>query len=88
MRSRRTQEFRARFAKLPPSAQHQANEAYRLFRQDPFHPSLRFKAIDPADPTIYSARVGAHYRAVGTRKTDDLIVWYWIGSHAEYDKLG
>jgi hypothetical protein len=49
---------------------------------------LRFKPIDPADPTIYSARVGAHYRAVGTRKTDDLIVWYWIGTHAEYDKLG
>jgi hypothetical protein len=88
MRSRRTKEFRERFAKLSHSAQRQANEAYQLFRQNPFHPSLQFKQIDPADPTIYSARVGAHYRAMGSRTTDDLIVWFWIGSHAEYDKLG
>ena len=38
------------------------------------------------DPPIYSARVGISYRAVGVRDGDSL-VWYWIGSHADYDKL-
>jgi hypothetical protein len=27
------------------------------------------------------------YRALGNREADDLIVWFWIGSHAEYDEL-
>jgi len=28
----------------------------------------------------------ARWRAVGIRDDDDMI-WFWIGSHAEYDKL-
>ena len=51
----------------------------------PNHPSLRFKSIHPTRP-IYSARVGLDYRAVGVRDGND-IIWYWIGSHAEYDRL-
>jgi hypothetical protein len=35
---------------------------------------------------IYSVRIGLHYRALGL-KEDDTIIWFWIGSHAEYDKL-
>ncbi|HEX8675403.1 MAG TPA: hypothetical protein VF710_26140 [Longimicrobium sp.] len=36
---------------------------------------------------IYSARVGRHYRALGERQVDDTIVWFWIGSHADYDRI-
>jgi hypothetical protein len=36
---------------------------------------------------VYSVRIGISYRALGLRKDDDVIVWFWIGSHAEYDKL-
>jgi hypothetical protein len=31
-------------------------------------------------------RIGIHYRALGTREGDDL-VWYWIGTHDEYERL-
>ena len=86
MRSRRTKQFRALFEALPASVQCQANDAYRLFKANPSHPSLYFKPIDPSNPHIYSARVGLHYHAVCVRQ-DDLVVWYWIGSHADYDKL-
>jgi hypothetical protein len=86
MRSKRTKQFRALFEPLPESAQHQANDAYRLFKTNPYHPSLHFKQIDPSDPDIYSVRVGKRYRAVGTRE-GGLIVWFWIGPHADYDKL-
>jgi hypothetical protein len=27
-----------------------------------------------------------HYRVLGLREPDAM-VWFWIGSHAEYDKL-
>jgi len=30
--------------------------------------------------------VGVGYRALGL-KVDDGIVWFWIGSHAEYERL-
>jgi len=77
--------FRAFLRQLPEDVQHQANAAYRLFRQDPFHPSLQFKRIDPSDPSVWSVRIGKNYRAIGIRERET-ILWVWIGSHAEYDK--
>jgi hypothetical protein len=56
-----------------------------LFAADPTHPSLRFKQVHATRP-IYSARVGLGYRALCVREGEDL-VWFWIGSHAEYDRL-
>ena len=85
MKSRTTAKFRKAFANLPDSIQKQARQAYRQFQQDPAHPSLRFKQVHPTLP-IYSARVSKSYRAVGQRNGDTM-VWFWIGSHAEYDKL-
>ena len=35
---------------------------------------------------IYSVRVSRGYRAMGI-KQDDTMIWFWIGSHAEYDDL-
>ncbi|WP_442936884.1 ParE family toxin-like protein [Nostoc sp.] len=35
---------------------------------------------------IYSVRVSKNYRAVGVRNESG-IVWYWIGTHADYDNL-
>jgi len=85
MNSRTTRRFRELLAALPAHVRQQAREAYRLFQQNPTHPGLRFKQVH-VDPPIYSARVGISYRAVGVRD-GDTVVWYWIGSHADYDKL-
>ena len=85
MNSRTTRQFRTLFAELPAGIQQQAREAYRSFRQNPAHPGLRFKKVFAAPPT-YTARVGISYRAAGVLDGDTMI-WYWIGSHAEYDKL-
>jgi len=56
-----------------------------LFRGNPRHPGLHFKRVHD-DPPVYSARVGIGYRAVGV-PDDNTIVWFWIGSHADYDRL-
>ncbi|MBN3898382.1 MAG: hypothetical protein HWQ41_24845 [Nostoc sp. NOS(2021)] len=85
MKSRTTAQFRDLFASLPQQVQQQAREAYHLFKQDPWHPSLRFKQVHPREP-IYSARVSKNYRAVGVRNEIG-IVWYWIGTHGDYDNL-
>lgn len=87
MKSYRSRAFNKLLAQLPlhNTGTSTCCAAYKLFKRDPYHPSLHFKRIDPRDP-IYSVRVGAHYRDVG-RVKDNTIVWTWIGTHEEYNKL-
>jgi hypothetical protein len=85
MKSSTTEPFRKAFSRLPEQVQAQAREAYKLFRQNPHHPGLHFKRVHQTRP-IYSIRVSLGYRAIGEQEGDE-ITWFWIGSHAEYDKL-
>ena len=85
MKSRTTAEFRKSFAALPKQVQEQTREAYRQFKENPNYPSLRFKKVHPELP-IYSARISNNYRAVG-QLDGDTAIWFWVGSHAEYDRL-
>ena len=85
MISRTTNRFREAISKLPKDSQRQAQESYKLVSQDPNHPSLRFKKVHAHEP-IYAARINIDYRAVGIVDGAE-IIWFWIGSHAEYDKL-
>jgi hypothetical protein len=71
------------YEKLPNRIKGAADEAFMLLKRDPSHPSLRFKKIAGA---IWSARVTLSYRALA-RETPDGYVWFWIGSHADYDRL-
>jgi hypothetical protein len=85
VKSRTTVQFRKLFADLPETVQEQTRKAYRQFKEDPSYPSLRFKKVHPKLP-IYSARINKDYRAVGQLE-DDTVIWFWVGSHAEYDLL-
>ncbi|MFN8646240.1 MAG: hypothetical protein U0104_05755 [Gemmatimonadales bacterium] len=85
MNSRTTQRFRKALAVLPEDVRTRARLAYRLFASDPWHAALQFKQVHPSEP-IYSVRVGLGYRALGIRQ-DETVIWFWIGSHAEYDRL-
>ena len=85
MNSRTRREFWLLHAKLPRNVQRRARVAFQWFQQNPAHPSLKFK-LPNRDLGLYSARVGLDYRVLATR-VDDEVVWFWIGSHAEYDHL-
>ena len=85
MTSHTTERFRKAFAAVPPHVQLQARAAYRTFLRDPAHPSLRFKRVHASRP-IYSARVGLGHRALAVRDGDAWL-WFWIGSHSDYDNL-
>lgn len=67
---------------LPTEIRALADRNYAILKSNPSHGSLSFKKIG----VLWSVRVGLHYRALATEVGDDL-VWFWIGSHAEYDKL-
>jgi hypothetical protein len=85
MKSRTTDRFRACFARLSEEVQGQAREAYARFIENPSHPSLRYKRVHSILP-VYSVRISLDYRAVGVRDGDEMI-WFWIGPHAEYERL-
>ncbi|MGH6803589.1 MAG: hypothetical protein ACREC3_09510 [Methyloceanibacter sp.] len=75
-------DFWAAYRALPPSVQNLADQTYARLKQDPRHPSLHFKKVS----RFWSARVGAHHRALAVEALDGL-VWFWIGTHADYDRL-
>ena len=57
-----------------------ARKAFRLWRQDPSHPSLHFKRVHSREP-VYSVRVSLGWRVLGLHE-GDAMDWFWIGSHA------
>ncbi len=85
MKSFTTERFRKLYRELPRDIRKQAREAYRQFMENPQHPGLQFKKISN-QKSVYSARINLDYRVLGVRNQDE-IVWFWIGSHSDYDKL-
>jgi hypothetical protein len=85
VKSRITSNFRRCFVELPPDTQRQARESYRKFTENPHHPGLHLKKVHAVDP-IYSVRISRDYRALGVQSADE-IVWFWIGSHADYERI-
>ncbi|HEY4589443.1 MAG TPA: hypothetical protein VII86_09445 [Thermoanaerobaculia bacterium] len=82
MKHHATPEFWACYRALPVSVQGLADRAFAILKADPRHPSLHFKKVG----RFLSARVGLHHRALAV-ETSDGALWFWIGSHADYDKL-
>jgi hypothetical protein len=70
------------YKKLPESVRNVADRNFALLKRDSSHPSLHFKKVG----RFWSARVGIQYRALAVESGEDL-VWFWIGSHADYDRL-
>ena len=71
--------------KLPEEVRKKAEKTYAMWRENPKHPALRFKKIHPTQP-IYSFRVGVAYRTIGVEAADNRLVWFWVGSFAEFEK--
>lgn len=85
MKSRTTSRFWDCYEGLPENIQERSQKAYALFKDNPQHPSLRFKKVLD-NPEIYSVRITQSYRALGVRQ-EETIIWFWIGSHGDYEEL-
>jgi len=70
------------YANLPLQVRNLADKNYALLKRNPNHASLRFKRLGK----YWTVRVGLRYRAIAIDGGDD-VVWFWIGSHSDYDKL-
>lgn len=75
-------EFWSAYRQLPDHVRALADKNFALLKSDPRHPSLHFKQIG----RYHSARVGLRHRALAVG-VDEGLLWFWIGSHADYDAL-
>ena len=85
MKSATLPSFWAAYRSLGKDIQRGPRKAYRLWAENPFHPSLHFKCIN-REENIWSVRVSRGYRAVGTLE-GDTVTWFWIGGHSDYDRF-
>ena len=74
--------FWKKYEALPADVRAIADKNYEILKVDPRHPSLHFKKVG----RYWSVRVGMKYRALAVNVGDEML-WFWIGSHAEYDRL-
>jgi hypothetical protein len=82
VRHRASQRFWKAYRALPDDERAAADQAFRVLKDDSRHASLHFKKVG----RFWSARVGLRVRALAVESGNDL-VWFWIGTHAEYDSL-
>lgn len=85
MKSSTTNRFWKCYDGLPEEVKKKAKDAYGLFTNDPYYPSMHFKRIHSTRP-IFSIRITKDFRAAGILEGDE-ITWFWIGSHKECDIL-
>lgn len=85
MKSQTLPAFWEKYEELDESLKKQARKAFALWTENPFHPSLHFKCINPQG-NVWAARISRGYRAVGILE-NDTTTWFWIGSHKEYEKF-
>lgn len=89
--NRRTHGYRERLDKLTPRVSALADSAFALFLRDPRHPSLRNHRLDDVHRGRHragsrSVAISKQYRVIYTLD-GDTNVWYWIGSHSDYNNF-
>jgi hypothetical protein len=70
------------YARLPANIRALADKNYALLKENPRHRSLQLKKVG----RFWSARVGSRHRALAV-EVEGGLVWFWIGSHADYDAM-
>lgn len=85
MKSQTLSSFWNNYQLLTGKNRRSARKAYRLWKENPFHPSLHFKCIN-SEENIWSVRINRSYRAIGILD-NDTVTWFWVGNRDDYEKF-
>ncbi|GAB4139497.1 MAG: hypothetical protein Tsb009_08470 [Planctomycetaceae bacterium] len=90
-RNVRTKEYKDLLENLPSQIRELADDHFQLFLSNPNHPSLRLHKLENSHMPShrdgsYSVSITMRYRAIFVID-DDTNVWYWVGSHTDYNKF-
>lgn len=79
MRYRRKKKFSKAYRALPPEIRAKVVKAFKLFKQNQRHPSLRVKKME-GKQDIYEGRIDQNYRFT-FHYEDDQVVFRNVGKH-------
>lgn len=83
MNSQTLPSFWMAYRALDQNARSSTGKAFRLWDQNPFHPSLRFKCVN-REENMWAVRISHGCRAIGVMD-GDTVTWFWIGGHDSYE---
>ena len=76
-----TPEFKRRYQELPSTVQKKAERRERMFRQNPFHPSLGTEKLRPREKEYWGFRIDKEYRMLFRFRDDTTIYLVTCGHH-------
>lgn len=78
-------EFAKQFANLPKTVQKKACKKEYLFRENPFHPSLKLHKLKGKLDSLWSISIDMKYRIIFKPLENGVILFISIGAHAIYE---
>ena len=78
---RYTSEFEKRYRDLPHTVQEKAERREILFRDNPFHPSLKTEKLMPKEKEYWSFRIDREYRIIFRFGEDNTVYFLSCGHH-------
>lgn len=76
-----TEEFQKRYGNLPTIIQRKAEKQGKIFRQNPFHPSLRTEKLEPKGREVWSFRIDKKYRIFFRFINGNKVRFLTVGPH-------
>lgn len=74
--------FLEMLSQTPRNLREIADQKFDLLKRNPYHPSLHLKKVGK----YWSVRATLKHRALAV-EVENHLIWFWIGTHAEYDEL-
>ncbi len=76
-----TDEFIKRYQELPKAIQAKAAKQEKLFRQNPFYPSLHTEKLEPKNQQVWSFRIDKNYRIIFRWLKRNQVLFLTVGHH-------
>lgn len=81
------EEFQRRYQGLSQSIQRKAEKQEKLFRQNPFYPSLHTEKLEPKQKQVWSFRIDKRYRIFFRFINRNKVIFLTVGPHDWIYKL-
>lgn len=76
-----TKEFEKRYKKLPNNIQRKAEKQEKIFRVNPFRPSLKTEKLIPKGRQLWSMRIDRSYRIIFRFLGSNKVIFLTVGDH-------
>lgn len=76
-----TRKFKIEYNQLPKQIRQKAKKQEKLFKNNPFHPSLHTEKLIPKSKEVWSFRIDKKYRIVFRFLSRDSVLFLNVGPH-------